>query len=200
MSGSFLELQVAGFQLPSTPYARLLSEMPAVAANRGAIVRSDDSPAGGLLISTGSSWIPYATADALAALAAAVPSPASSAPPSVADSSAKGTMLRYALENHTHASKARKKTATTDSNGLYTWIFDTPFTVGVRPIIVGMAQVAQGVTEVYNVQEDGVPTHALARVRVGRPVGAVVSILGISVISAPAPVGVVTVDLVALEP
>ena len=52
---------------------------------------------------------PGVTKAELAAVKAAMPTPATSAPPSVADSSAKGTDdMVYALANHTHASKARK--------------------------------------------------------------------------------------------
>lgn len=131
---------------------------------------------------------------------ALIPKPATSAPPSVADSSSVGTNPEYALANHTHASKARKIRAQSDASGVLVWTFDTPFTQGVTPIVVAVAETALGVTDVVNVQVEGVPTNTSVRLRVNRTQRSVVSLIGLTVLSIPASVGATMVHAVALEP
>ena len=48
------------------------------------------------------------------------PQPAQNMPPSVGDTGATGDVMRYALENHTHASKARKARLQTAADGKVT--------------------------------------------------------------------------------
>lgn len=129
-----------------------------------------------------------------------MPSPATSAPPSVADTSAKGDGLRYALENHTHASKARKIRAQCAVDGSLTWTFDPPFAAGVIPRVVAVAETIAGVTDVVNVQVEGTPTNTVAMLRVNRTQRSVASLLGLTILSIPSSVGVMWVHALALEP
>lgn len=79
---------------------------------------------------------------------AAMPQPATSAPPAVQVDSAKGTALRYALEDHTHQSRlqARRIQVTPDANGRYVYTFPLPYDSGVVPILVVTAETPTGVT------------------------------------------------------
>lgn len=130
-----------------------------------------------------------------------IPSAATSAPPSVADSSAVGTQpMVYALANHTHASKARKARMTSDAAGLINWTFSTPFTAGVTPIISAIAETATGVTDVINVQVEGTPTNTSATLRVTRANRSVASLLGLTILSIPTQPGATVVHAIALEP
>lgn len=129
-----------------------------------------------------------------------MPQPADNAPPSVADASAKGDNLRYALENHTHASKARKVRAQCTADGLLVWNFDPPFAPGVVPIVVGQAEAPANSTDVINSQLDGLATNTGCRIRVTRTQRSFLSLLGLNVLSFPAQTGVMFVDAVALEP
>lgn len=130
-----------------------------------------------------------------------MPTPATSAPPSVADTSAKGTDDSvYALANHTHASKARKARMTSAADGSLTWTFDPPFAPGVVPRCYGQAVTAQGVTDVINVQTEGEPTNTTVKMRVNRTNKAAVALLGLTILSVPSAPGATTVDLLALEP
>jgi hypothetical protein len=129
-----------------------------------------------------------------------VPQPATDAPPGVADASATGTAPQYALANHTHASKARKARATTSASGAYTWTFDPPFTNGVVPIVVAVAETASGVTDLVNVQVTGTPTSTGCTLQVNRANRTVASLLGLTILSLPANPGATLIHAIALEP
>lgn len=130
-----------------------------------------------------------------------MPTAATSAPPSVADSSAVGTQSAvYALANHTHASKARKVRAQSDTAGALVWTFDPPFAAGVVPRVVAVAETAMGVTDVVNVQVEGTPTNTTCNLRVNRTQRTVASLLGLTILSIPSSVGIMWVHAVALEP
>lgn len=131
-----------------------------------------------------------------------MPSPATSAPPSVADSSATGTQTAvYALANHTHASKARKIRAQSDTSGLLVWTFDPPFAAGVVPRVVAVAETSgPAVTDVVNVQVEGTPTNTSCNLRVNRTQRSVANLLGLTILSIPSSVGVTWVHALALEP
>lgn len=107
---------------------------------------------------------------------------------------------RYAMENHTHASKARKERLQCAADGSLTWVYSTPFAPGVVPRIIAMAETAVGVTDVVNVQVEGTPTNIQCAVRVTRTQRSVVSLIGLTILSLPAQPGVTWVHLVALEP
>lgn len=142
-----------------------------------------------------------AAAVAPLALKAEMPTPATSAPPSVADSSAKGTGDSvYALSDHTHASKARKIRAQCATDGTLTWTFNPPFSSGVTPIITAVAETGVGVTDVVNVQVEGTPTSTSAKLRVNRTNKSNSALLSLTVLSVPASVGVTWVHAIALEP
>lgn len=132
---------------------------------------------------------------------AEMPSPATSAPPSVADSSATGTQTAvYALANHTHASKARKARMTSAADGSLVWTFSPPFDAGVVPRVVAIAETTAGVTDVINVQIEGTPTNTGVNLRVNRANRSVASLLGLTVLSIPSQPGATVVHAVALEP
>lgn len=129
-----------------------------------------------------------------------VPQPATSTPPAVTDSGALGNSSKCALENHTHASKARKARVQSAADGLITWVYSTPFDVGVVPRVVAVAEVAAGVTDVVNVQVVGTPTNTQCQLLVNRTARSVVSLIGLTILSVPAQPGATWVHAVALEP
>lgn len=144
---------------------------------------------------------PSITQEAFDELVAAVPPPAQFMPPGVADTGVMGTAPRYAREDHTHASKARKTIASVQSNiGTYTWTYPVPFAAGVVPICNGIAQTASGVSDLINVQVDGTPTNTQCVFRVTRYSQSFLSLLGINILGLnTAPVGI-TLHMTAFEP
>ncbi len=130
-----------------------------------------------------------------------VPQPATSAPPGVSDTGALGNDMKYALANHTHASKARKASAAVSSNaGTYTWVYPTAFGAGVVPICNGIAQTAAGVTDLVNVQIEGTPTNTQCVFRIARYSRSFLSILGLDVLSFNSASLAITLHMTALEP
>lgn len=129
---------------------------------------------------------------------ALMPKPATVMPPAVADSGSKGDQPRYALENHTHASKARKAKASVSAS-TYTWTYPTAFDPGVVPICNGIAQVAAGNTDLYNVQVLGNPTNTQCVFQINRVSAGLLSLLlgALSINSTP---GSITLHMLALEP
>lgn len=135
-------------------------------------------------------------------LAATIPVMAAAAPPGVSDSSAPGAAtMEYSGKFHTHASKARKQRITGISTATYTWVYPTPFTAGVVPIIPSpcIEDPANSATDVYNAQIVGAPTATQCVVRITRQssglFGLITGALGIN----PTP-ATVNLHLVALEP
>lgn len=129
-----------------------------------------------------------------------MPKPATAAPPSVADAGDKGSGSRYALENHTHASKARKTRIQSAADGTITWTFSPAFDVGVVPRVLAVAEVAAGVADVVNVQVVDTPTNTSCKLLVNRTQRSVVSLIGLTVLSLPSQPGATWVHAVALEP
>ncbi len=129
-----------------------------------------------------------------------VPQPATASPPGVADAGNKGTIPRYALEDHTHASKARKQIVTMPSAAsTYTWIYPTAFGAGVVPIVSAIVQVANGNTDLFNVQIMGTPTNTQCTFQINRvSSGLLLTLLGALSIN-PTPVAA-TLHCIALEP
>lgn len=128
------------------------------------------------------------------------PAPATAMPPGVADTGALGDDLRYALANHTHASKARKIRVQTAADGTVTWAFNPPFANGVVPIVVAVEEAAAGITDVINVQVVDAPTNTGVKLLVNRTNRSVVALIGLTILSVPASPGVTWVHAVALEP
>ena len=130
-----------------------------------------------------------------------MPQPATAMPPGVSDAGALGTSQKYALENHTHASKARKTIATVQSNVVtYTWVYPSAFPNGVIPICNGIAQLAVGTTDLVNVQVDGIPTNTQCVFRITRYSQSFLSLLGINILGVnSAPISV-NLHMSALEP
>lgn len=130
-----------------------------------------------------------------------VPQPSNVTPPGVADSGAVGTPTgMYALANHTHASRVRKVRVQSAADGTLTWTYSTPFPNGVTPIVLAVAEVASGVTDVVNVQVIDTPTNTSCKLLVNRTQRSVVSLIGLTVLSVPSQPGVTWVHAVALEP
>lgn len=130
----------------------------------------------------------------------ALPKPATTMPPGVSDAGALGSSQKYALENHTHASKARKARVQSAADGTITWVYSTPFDAGVVPRVVAVAEVASGTTDVINVQVIGTPTNTQCQLLVNRTSRSVVSLIGLTVLSVPSQPGATWVHAVALEP
>jgi len=130
----------------------------------------------------------------------AVPLPATASPPGVADTGAKGSVPRYALEDHTHASKARKEIKVMPSAAsTYTWAYPTPFGAGVVPVVSAIVQVANGNTDLFNVQIMGAPTNTSCTFQINRVSAGLLSLLlgALSINSTPV---AATLHCIALEP
>lgn len=156
-------------------------------------LKANASTVGGLTTAVNSK----ASQSALDAVAATVPTASSSAPPSVADTGAKGSeTTKFALADHTHASKVRKVRVVCTTATL-TWTFDPPFASGVVPICLGMAEKAGA--DLFNVQLDGPPTNTGATFRVNRVSSGLLSLLlgALSINATPASI---ILHLVAVEP
>ncbi len=84
----------------------------------------------------------------LAELSAAMPAPATSAPPPVAIDGATGANLSYARADHTHESRlqARRIQVTPDANGRYVYTFPKAYPAGIIPIVTVTAETATGLT------------------------------------------------------
>lgn len=133
--------------------------------------------------------------------AIAGPAPADNMPPGVADSGSTGSLPRYAREDHTHASKARKGMAAMQSAvGTFAWNYPTPFANGVVPICNAIAQTAAGVTDLINVQIEGTPTNAQCVFRITRYSQSFLSLLGINILGVNGVALPITLHMLALEP
>lgn len=128
------------------------------------------------------------------------PQPATSMPPGVSDTGSIGTIQRFALENHTHASKARKQITTMGSaSSTYTWVYPTPFPAGVVPIVSAIVQVSAGNQDLFNVQVQGVPTNTQCTFQINRVSGGLLALLLGALALNPTPVAS-TLHMIALEP
>lgn len=131
---------------------------------------------------------------------AEVPAPATQMPPGVNDSGSVGTVQRYALENHTHASKARKQIVTMGAaSSTYTWTYPTAFGTGVTPIVSAIVQVAAGNQDLFNVQVQGVPSNTQCTFQINRVSGGLLALLLGALALNPTPVAA-TLHMIALEP
>ncbi len=126
--------------------------------------------------------------------------PAQSAPPSVQDSSAQGSVFRYAMENHTHASKTRRQIVTMPSAAsTYTWVYPTAFAAGVSPAVCAIVQVPSGTTDLYNVQVVGAPGNTSCTFQINRVSAGLLSLLLGALSINPTPIAA-TLHCFALEP
>lgn len=129
-----------------------------------------------------------------------IPQPATAMPPGVSDSGAVGTSQKYALENHTHASKARKQIVTMPSAAsTYTWTYPTAFGAGVVPIVQGIVQVPNGNTDLFNVQVLGTPTNTSCQFQINRVSAGLLGVLLGALSINPTPIAA-TLHMIALEP
>lgn len=126
--------------------------------------------------------------------------PATSMPPGVSDSGSLGTIQRFALENHTHASKARKQITTMGSAAsTYTWVYPTPFAAGIVPVVSAIVQVSAGNQDLFNVQVQGVPTNTQCTFQINRVSAGLLALLlgALSINTTPV---ASTLHMIALEP
>lgn len=126
--------------------------------------------------------------------------PATSMPPGVSDSGSLGTIQRFALENHTHASKARKQITTMGSAAsTYTWVYPTPFAAGIVPVVSAIVQVSAGNQDLFNVQIQGVPTNTQCTFQINRVSAGLLALLlgALSINTTPI---ASTLHMIALEP
>lgn len=144
---------------------------------------------------------PGVTQSQFDALAATVPTASSSTPPAVSDSGAVGSdTMMYAKADHTHASKARKQIRTQASAATtYTWTYPTSFAAGVVPIVSAIVQVANGTTDLFNVQIMGAPTNTQCTFQINRVSAGLLALLlgALSLNSTPV---ISTLHMIALEP
>lgn len=149
---------------------------------------------------SGVTYSPSASQDAIDALANSIPKPATAMPPGVSDNGSKGTDPRYALADHTHASKARKQITTMPAAAsTYKWKYPTPFAADVVPIVSAIVQVGAGNTDLYNVQVMGVPTNIECTFQINRVSTGLLALLTGALSINPTPVAA-TLHMVALEP
>ncbi|MDH7638955.1 hypothetical protein [Sphingomonas oryzagri] len=128
------------------------------------------------------------------------PQPAQAAPPGVTDTSAQGSITRYAMENHTHASKARKQIVVMGSAATtYTWTYPTAFGAGVTPVVSGIVQVPAGNQDLFNVQVLGTPTNTQCQFQINRVSAGLLSLLLGALSINPTPIAA-TLHMIALEP
>jgi hypothetical protein len=131
---------------------------------------------------------------------AIVPQPATSAPPGVKDGGEMGTGVRYAREDHTHASKARKQIVTMASAAAtYKWTYPAPFAQGVVPICSAIVQVPANNTDLFNVQLIGAPTNTDCTFQINRVSAGLLGLLLGALSINPTPVAS-TLHMIALEP
>lgn len=129
------------------------------------------------------------------------PQPATSMPPGVADTGSVGMSdKRYALADHTHASKARKQRVTGIKTSTYTWVYPTPFDAGVVPIPNAIAgDPSNNANDCYNVQIVGTPSNTQCTFRIVRQSTGLLSLLIGALSINPTP-GTVDLYCTALEP
>ena len=137
---------------------------------------------------------------AMDAVAATIPTPATSTPPGVADTSMSGSASPYARADHTHASKARKQIVTMGSAATtFAWTFPTAFPTGVVPIVSAIVQVPSGNTDLFNVQVMGAPTNTGCVFQINRVSSGLLSLLAGALSVNPTPIAA-TLHMLALEP
>lgn len=96
--------------------------------------------------------------DDLAAMLALIPAPATTAPPGIGVTGAVGpTSGAFARADHTHASSVqRKRLTTTDTTGMITWTYTTPY--AVPPIVTATVENATNATQPLILTLVGQPT------------------------------------------
>ena len=128
-----------------------------------------------------------------------IPRPSTAMPPSVADSGMVGTDTRYALANHTHASKARKQIKIMPSAAsTYVWVYPTAFDAGVVPVLNAIVQVPAGTADLFNVQVVGTPSNTQATFQINRVSSGLLSLVAGALSVNPTPIAA-TLHLIALE-
>lgn len=77
---------------------------------------------------------------------AELPQPATIMPPAVADASVQGGGVKYAREDHTHASslQARRVQITLNAQGVGSWTYPTAYASGIVPVIHVDAETPSG--------------------------------------------------------
>lgn len=129
-----------------------------------------------------------------------VPQPATAMPPGVSDNGSRGTGTKFAREDHTHASKARKERPTMSSAAsTFKWTYPVAFATGVVPVCNAIAQVPVGNKDLFNVQVMGQPTNTDCVFQISRVSSGLLSLLTGALSINPDPVAL-TLHCIALEP
>lgn len=136
----------------------------------------------------------------IAAAQSIIPQPATMTPIGVQDSSATGSAAKYAREDHTHASKARKQIVTMGAAAsTYVWTYPVAFAAGIVPVVSGIVQVASGNTDLFNVQIIGTPTNTQCTFQINRVSAGLLALL-LGALSLNATPVAATLHMIALEP
>lgn len=144
--------------------------------------------------------VSYDIYDRLDALGLSIPKPATGLPSAVENLSAMGSATaQYALGDHTHASKARKSIVAIGAISTYTWTYPVAFPAGTVPVCNGIAQVATGTTDLFNVQLIGTPTATQCVFQINRVSTGLLSLVAGALSVNPTPAAI-TLHLIALEP
>lgn len=129
-----------------------------------------------------------------------IPQPSTTMPPGVSDSGSVGSNQRYALADHTHASRARKQRVLGVSTATYVWVYPSPFSTGVIPICNGIAEdPTDNANDSYNLQIAGVPTNTQCTFRIKRQSSGLLGLLLGAISFNPTP-GTINIHCSALEP
>jgi len=129
-----------------------------------------------------------------------IPQPATTMPTGVQDNGQVGSGTKYAREDHTHASKARKQIIVMPSAGTtYVWTYPTAFAAGVVPVVSGIVQVPNGTTDLFNVQIVGAPSNTQCTFQINRVSSGLLSLVTGALSINPTPIAA-TLHLIALEP
>lgn len=91
---------------------------------------------------------------------------------------------------HSIPFSAQKLRVQTAADGTYTFAYPIAYPAGYVPRLSALVEAPSGSTDVINIQVDGVPTNTQAKFRVTRTQQSVVALLGLTILSIPASVGV----------
>lgn len=129
-----------------------------------------------------------------------IPQPATVMPSGVQDSGQVGSGVKYAREDHTHASKARKQRVTGINTSTYVWVYPVAFAPGVVPICNGIVEdPANAPTDSYNVQVVNTPSNTQVTFRIVRQSSGLLGLL-LGALSLNPTAGTVNLHCTALEP
>lgn len=129
-----------------------------------------------------------------------IPQPATAMPVGVKDTGEVGAASKYAREDHTHASKARKQRVIGVNAATYVWVYPVAFAAGVAPICNAIAEDPANVaTDSYNIQVVGTPSNTQVTFRIVRQSSGLLGLL-LGALSLNPTAGSINLHCTALEP